>query len=159
MDSDVPGDPAGHARPRPVFRHTRLRRVVDAVVGALIRVGVVPNSYILTTRGRRTGLARRNPVTVVDLGGRRWLVAPYGAVSWVHNARTAGEVTLTRRATTTRYAVREASPHEAGPVLKRYLRITGPPRAYFTAKPDDPPEAFVAEAHLHPVFELTAAGS
>jgi deazaflavin-dependent oxidoreductase (nitroreductase family) len=137
-----------------VFRYTRWRRIGDALVSLLIRLGVVPNSYILTTTGRKSGLPRSNPVTVVDLDGRRWLVAPYGPVSWVHNARAAGEVTLTRRSTTVRYAVREASAQEAGPVLKGYLKITGPPRAYFTAKPDDPPQAFAAEAHLHPVFEL-----
>lgn len=157
MSSDLPAGGANPDRPRRELRQTRFRRFVDKLVMALIRVGVVPHSYILATKGRKSGLTRRNPVTIVDLDGRRWLVAPYGPVSWVHNARAAGEVTLTRRATTARYAVREASAQEAGPVLKQYLRITGPPRAYFTAKPDDPPEAFAAEAHLHPVFELVAS--
>ncbi|WP_404353119.1 nitroreductase family deazaflavin-dependent oxidoreductase [Phycicoccus jejuensis] len=43
---------------------------------------LIPHSWVLTTVGRRTGRERRNPVTVVDVGGRRWLVAPYGPVPW-----------------------------------------------------------------------------
>ena len=61
-------------------------------------------------------------MTVVKHDGRRWLVAPCGPVSWVHNARAAGRVTL-RRLDTRQYTVREVSIQEAGPVLKRYVRI------------------------------------
>ena len=45
-------------------------------MSALVSAGLVPGSYLLTTRGRRTGRARRNPVAVVEHDGRRWLVAP-----------------------------------------------------------------------------------
>ena len=92
---------------------------------ALTRAGVVPHSYVLTTVGRKSGAQRHNPVTVVELDGRRWLVAPYGTVAWVLNARAAGEVRLTRRFSTTRYTVREVGPDEAGPVLKQY--VSSPP--------------------------------
>ena len=107
-------------------------------------------------RGRQTGRPRTNPVVPVEHGGRRWLVAPYGPVSWVHNARAAGRVRLTRRRDTRDYAIREASPEEAGPVLKRYVRIAPSARPYFQATKDSPVEDFVAEADHHPVFELTA---
>ena len=46
----------------------------------------MPRSYLLTTRGRKTGRPRTNPVVPVEHDRRRWLVAPYGPVSWVHNA-------------------------------------------------------------------------
>jgi hypothetical protein len=39
---------------------SRGRRVGDAIISVLIRAGVVPSSYLLTTRGRRTGLQRTN---------------------------------------------------------------------------------------------------
>ena len=81
----------------------------------LTRLGVIPRSYVLTTVGRRSGQERRNPVTVVELDGKRWLVAPYGVMPWVLNARASGEVRLTRRFTTTRFTVREVGPEEAGP--------------------------------------------
>lgn len=121
---------------------------------ALTRAGLVPHSYVLTTRGRRTGRPRRNPVLIVTHDGRRWLVAPYGAVGWVHNARAAGRVTLTRRRTAHDHLVREVSAAEAGPVLQRYIEIASATRDYFLARRGDPVERFVAEAGRHPVFEL-----
>ena len=127
-------------------------------MSALVSAGLVPHSYLLITRGRRTGRARSNPVVVVDHDGRRWLVAPYGAVSWVHNARAAGQVRLVRRRDTHAYAVREVGGPEAGPVLQRYVRIASATRGYFQADQNDPVERFIAEAEEHPVFELTAIG-
>jgi deazaflavin-dependent oxidoreductase (nitroreductase family) len=140
---------------RPAFRMTRGRRIGDAVTGVLIRAGVVPNSYMLTTKGRKTGRLRTTPVTLVERDGRRWLVAPYGPVSWVHNARAAGRVSLQRRGHRLECAVREVPPEEAGPVLKDYIKLARPTRPYFDATPDAPVEHFVAEADRHPVFELT----
>lgn len=142
----------------PVFRMSRGRRVGDAVMGVLIRAGMVPHSYLLTTRGRKTGLPRTTPVTLVERDGHRWLVAPYGPVGWVHNARAEGRVTLHRRGPGAAYTVREVPPEEAGPVLKEYVRLARPTRPYFRATPDAPVEAFVAEADRHPVFELTPTG-
>jgi deazaflavin-dependent oxidoreductase (nitroreductase family) len=140
------------------YRPGRGRHMENTVMSALVRVGLVPRSYLLTTRGRKTGRPRTNPVVPVEHGGRRWLVAPYGPVSWVHNARAAGRVSLTRRRDTRDYTTREASPEEAGPVLQRYIRIAPSTRPYFQASKDSPVEDFVAEADRHPVFELTPAG-
>lgn len=141
------------ARP---FRITRLHRCGNRLISPLIRAGLVPHTYLLTTRGRRTGRPHTTPVVVVERGGRRWLVAPYGAVAWVHNARAAGEVVLRRRGTSVRCVIREVtSAEEAAPLLKQYLSLTGPPRRYFFASKDDPPQRFRAEAAAHPVFELT----
>jgi deazaflavin-dependent oxidoreductase (nitroreductase family) len=140
------------------FRMTRARRFGDAVIGVLIRAGVVPHSYLLTTTGRRTGRVRTNPVTLVEHGERRWLVAPYGPVSWVLNARAAGRVVLRRRGQRLDCALREVSAAEAGPILKEYIAMARPTRPYFHATPDAPVEEFVAEAGRHPVFELTPAG-
>ena len=139
------------------YRPGRSRHVENTVMSALVRVGLVPRSCLLTTRGGKTGRPRTNPVVPVELGGRRWLVAPYGPVSWVHNARAAGRVSLTRRRDTRDYVIREVPPDEAGPVLKRYVRIAPSARPYFQATKDSPAEDFVAEADRHPVFELTPA--
>jgi deazaflavin-dependent oxidoreductase (nitroreductase family) len=129
------------------------------IMSALVRAGLVPRSYLLTTRGRKTGRPRTNPVVPVEHGGRRWLVAPYGPVSWVHNARAGGRVSLTRRRDTRDYTIREVSRKEAGPVLQRYLRLAPSARPYFQASKDSPVKDFVAEADRHPVFELTPVGA
>lgn len=146
------GNPPSLARP---FRMTRLHRWGNRLIAPLIRAGLVRNTYLLTTRGRISGELRTTPVVLVERDGRRWLVAPYGVVPWVHNVRAAGEVTLRRRGRTLRCTAREVkTAEEAAPVLKQYLSLTGPPRRYFHAGKHDPVELFVAEAPAHPVFEL-----
>jgi deazaflavin-dependent oxidoreductase (nitroreductase family) len=136
------------------FRRSRTRSIGDAVIGVFVRAGLVPSTYMLTTTGRKTGRPLTHPATVVEEGQRRWLVAPYGAVSWVHNARAAERVRLARRRDRRDYAVRELPAAEAGPVLKRYVVIATATRPYFAADKDSPVEDFVSEAHRHPVFEL-----
>jgi deazaflavin-dependent oxidoreductase (nitroreductase family) len=140
------------------FRMTAARRVGDRLMRPLIRLGVVPGTYLLTVRGRKTGEPHSNPVTLVEGDdGRRWLVAPYGAVGWVRNARAAGRVTLTRRGNPVECTLREVSPDEAGPVLKRYVSLAKVTRPYFRAQFDAPDAEFAAEADRHPVFELTSS--
>ena len=139
------------------YRPGRSRHVENRIMSALVRAGLVPRSYLLTTRGRKTGRPPTNPVVPVDHGGRRWLIAPYGAVSWVHNARAAGRVSLTRRRDTRDYTIREASPDEAGPILQRYVRIAPSTRRYFRAAKDS--RSRPSPPDRHPVFELTPAGA
>ena len=139
------------------FHMTTARRLGDRLARPLIRLGVVPGTYLLTVRGRKTGRPHSNPVTLVEGDeGRRWLVAPYGAVGWVRNARAVKRVTLSRRGHTMEYTLREVSPDEAGPVLKRYVALAKVTRPYFSAQPDAPAAEFAAEADRHPVFELIA---
>ncbi len=152
----APAEGGETAPPAPDF-HSLLWRAGDAIVGLLARVGIGP-IHLLTTRGRITGRPHTNPVVPVEHDGRRWLVAPYGAVQWVHNARAAGRVSLRHGRVTHDYTIREASADEAGPVLKRYVALASRTRARFTATKDSPAEEFVAEAHRHPVFELIADG-
>jgi deazaflavin-dependent oxidoreductase (nitroreductase family) len=134
------------------------RRIENTIMSRVARLGILPDSYLLITRGRKTGQIRTNPVTLVERDGQRWLVAPYGPVSWVHNARAAGRVRLTRRGDTRDYSIREVSFDEAGPVLKRYVRVAKATRKHFKAGVDSPVEDFVAEADRHPVFELLPIG-
>jgi deazaflavin-dependent oxidoreductase (nitroreductase family) len=146
------------SRPARQYHPGRGRHVENTIMSTLVRAGLVPRSCLLTTQGRKTGRPRTNPVVPVEHDGRRWLVAPYGPVSWVHNARAAGQVTLTRRRHTREYAIREVTPQEAAPILKRYVRIATATRRYFTATKDSPVEDFATEADRHPVFELTPVG-
>jgi deazaflavin-dependent oxidoreductase (nitroreductase family) len=147
--------PEHRGPPEPRFRSLGWR-AGNAFVGLLARAGVGP-IHLLTTRGSRSGRPHTVPVVPVDYDGKRWLVAPYGAVAWVHNVRAAGHVSLRYGRTIREYAAREASADDAGPVLKRYVAIATKTRAQFTATPDSPAEAFVAEADGHPVFELAPA--
>ena len=110
--------------------------------------------YLLTVRGRKTGQLRTTPVDVMETGGHRWLVAGYGPANWVHNARAAGEVTLSRGGRQARYAIAEPTPGEAVPVLRKYLTDVRVTRPYFDATPASPDSQLEAELARHPVLRL-----
>jgi deazaflavin-dependent oxidoreductase (nitroreductase family) len=152
-NGDLRAERAKPVVPRRELRRTRADLVGDAVFRGMTRLGVGP-AHLLTTRGRRTGQSRTNPVILVSNDDRRWLVSPYGSVSWVLNARAAGRVTLRRGRTVQDHAIREVSAAEAGPILKAYVAVAPATRPYFYASQHSPVEEFVAEAALHPVFEL-----
>jgi deazaflavin-dependent oxidoreductase (nitroreductase family) len=143
----------GTEQPVPPFRSVSWR-AGNALVSALARIGVGP-MHLLTTTDRRTGRVHTIPVVPVEHDGKRWLVAPYGPVGWVRNARASGRVSLRYGRTKRLYAIREVTAEQAGPVLKRYVAIATKTRRHFRASADAPVEDFVAEADRHPVFELT----
>ena len=131
-------------------------RFVNRVMIRLNRWGIAaPNSYVLTVHGRKTGKTYSAPVLLVADNGQRWLVSPYGEVSWVRNARAAGEVALSCKGRSETLKIREANPQESAPILKHYITRESIVRPYFDVQPDSPLEAFVAEAPRHPVFQLT----
>jgi deazaflavin-dependent oxidoreductase (nitroreductase family) len=139
---------------RKTYEPGRFKAVENAMTSVLARVGVIPQTYLLTVVGRKSGVPRSNPVTLVELDGRRWLVAPYGPVDWVRNARVAGEVRVSRGRRSRSFAIREVEADEAAPVLRRYVEVASVARPYFAAQRGDPAPAFAAEATAHPVFEL-----
>lgn len=112
-----------------------------------------PGIWLLVVPGRRSGEPRSTPVSLAEVDGTRYLVAPYGEVQWVRNVRAAGRVTLVRGASE-EHAVTEVGPDEAAPVLRRYISQNRITRPYFEATVDSPVEAFAAEAARHPVFRL-----
>ena len=137
------------------YRLTPLRRLANSMMRLLLRLGLAPRTtMLLTVRGRRSGTPRSTPVTLVEMDGQRWLVAPYGPVGWVHNARVAGQVEMShgRRAETVR--VKELAPEAAAPLLKAYVERVPVTRPYFDAAPDAPLAEFAAEAAKHPVFQV-----
>lgn len=66
-------------------------RIINFLTRSLIRLGLGPDyRYLLTVQGRKSGKSYSTPVTVVENESGRWLVAPYGEMNWVRNARTIG---------------------------------------------------------------------
>jgi deazaflavin-dependent oxidoreductase (nitroreductase family) len=139
----------------PEFRHTPLRRLGDALIAPLARLGLAgKRTHVLTTVGRKTGRRHSTPVQLVFQDGARWLVSPYGERDWVKNVRAAGEVELTRALRTERARVEEVDPVTAAPILREYLRKTPLTMPYFDASAESPLEEFAAEASRHPVFRV-----
>ncbi len=137
-----------------------VRRLVNTMAKNRLRKGKGPaGTYILTTTGRKTGLARLTPVTLMSDEGERWIVAPYGAVGWVHNLRASGTATLERGGIVETITVTELSAEAAAPVLAEYharlKRLVGP---FMDVPRSGASEAhFLAVADQHPVFQIDTA--
>ena len=136
------------------YRLTAPRRFFNRFIGPLIRLGLAGrHTYLLTTRGRKTGAPLTHPVTLIE-DRERFLVAPYGVRAWVKNARASGEVELTRARRTERFRIEELSPSDAAPILRDYrarVKVVAP---YLGATPESPLAAWEEEAKTHPVFRL-----
>ncbi len=129
------------------------------MMGPLARVGLAGrHTYNLTVCGRKTGRSYSVPVILIE-DRERWLVAPYGEVGWVRNARAAGEVDLSRAGRSERLRIEEVAPERSAPILQRYLKAVVVVRPFFDVKPNSQLADFIAEAPRHPVFRLTPANS
>lgn len=133
-----------------------LRRLVNRLATRMVgRNKGDERMHLLTTIGRRSGVERSTPITLVKVEGVRWLVAPYGAVGWVHNIRETGTATLTRGAKVEKIVVSEASAEEAAPVLAHYLQTIPVVRPFFDVAHDASLSDIAQEAHQHPVFRIS----
>jgi len=141
-------------KPKP-YRRSWWRRALNALVRPLARLGLTgPRTQLLTVPGRTTGKLWSTPVSIVEDGGERWLVAPYGDRNWVKNARAAGWVELRRGRRRERLAVEELPPEQAVPVLRRYFELGRVTRPFFAVGLESPDDDWLANARRHPVFRL-----
>ena len=130
-------------------------RLANRMTAAVLRGNSAPpGTYLLTVHGRKTGKAYTAPVRLIEHDGKRWLVAPYGVVNWVKNARAAGEVSLYRNKVNETVKLRELGPQESAPILKEYITKESIVRPYFDIPPEASLEEFAAVAARHPVFLL-----
>jgi deazaflavin-dependent oxidoreductase (nitroreductase family) len=137
------------------YRYGAARRALNRLMAAAVRRGLGPAPLrLLTVAGRRTGTPRTTPVNLIEADGVRYLVAPYGAVGWVHNLRVAGRATLERGGRREEVGAVEVGPEEAAPVLRRYIAHVAVTRPYFDVSAESSFEAIAAEAGRHPVFRL-----
>jgi deazaflavin-dependent oxidoreductase (nitroreductase family) len=72
-------------------------RFFGSILKALMLAGIPlgPNRLVVI-RGRKSGQPHSVPIAVIDLGGRRWVWAPWGEVNWVRNLRAAGRATIVK---------------------------------------------------------------
>ena len=163
-------------RSRPDLREriaARFLRLVNPLARRLIVAGRptgAPN-ILLTVRGRRSGTPHTVPVSLLELDGRRFVQASYGATGWAVNLRAAGEAIMTEHGRSTPVQAVELPSEEAGVILRRALEpyrrsrllraLLGPrwrpPVALlgqYRIRVDETPEDYLVEARRHPLFEL-----
>jgi deazaflavin-dependent oxidoreductase (nitroreductase family) len=80
--------------------------------------------YLLTVRGRKSGLPRTVPIVLLEQHGKRYVAATYGIVDWVRNLRVAREAILTRGRRAETVTARELPKREAALVLQAEVKRT-----------------------------------
>ena len=141
----------------PAFREpSAIERLFNRTFGFLIGLGIGPaHIHLLEVRGRKSGKLYRTPVDVLELNGKRYLVAPRGQTQWVRNAAAAGNVVLKRGSTLQKFGLRAIADAEKPPILKAYLDcFKSEVQRYFTVTAGSPAEAFAEVASYYPAFEL-----
>jgi deazaflavin-dependent oxidoreductase (nitroreductase family) len=141
----------------PVFEApTAIERLFNRAFGVLVGLGLgLRHNYLLQVRGRTSGRIYSTPVSVLDLDGKRWLVAGRGRTQWVRNAEVAGEVVLTKGRQRRRFAVRLVADADKPAILRAYLQRYRPTvQRYFPVRADAPSHEFAGIASRYPVFEL-----
>jgi deazaflavin-dependent oxidoreductase (nitroreductase family) len=143
----------------PEFRApTALERGFNRVFGFLVGLGLgFSHNYLLQVRGRKSGKLFSTPVDLLDLGGKRFLVAPRGRTQWVRNAEAAGEVTLKKGRTQLRFRLRPIPDPDKPEILKAYLdNFKREVQTYFPVPAGSPAHAFAELVQNYPAFELIA---
>ena len=137
-------------------RPTSLERMFNKAFGFLVGLGLgLPHNYLLQVRGRKSGRLYSTPVNVLNLGGRRFLVAGRGYTQWMHNAVASGAVSLKKGRRREEFRIREVPNEEKPDILKAYLdRFKPTVQRYFPVPAGSPAEAFRPLARDYPVFEL-----
>jgi len=96
---------------------------MNRVVKAMQRLGVHTGpAMILTVPGRKTGKARRTPMTPFTYRGDMYTVAGYPGADWAANARAAGQGTLSRGRRSREIKIVELNAEESRPVLREFPR-------------------------------------
>jgi deazaflavin-dependent oxidoreductase (nitroreductase family) len=103
-------------------RPNSLERAFNRVFGFLVGLGLgLSHNYLLEVRGRKSGRRQSTPIDLLELGGRRFLVAGRGRTQWVRNAEVAGEVTLRKAWRRKKFRLRSIPDGEKAEILKAYL--------------------------------------
>src|ERR1700752_4676871 len=101
---------------------TLVEKLFNRTFGFVVGLGLGPSHiHLLQVRGRKSGKLYETPVDLLELNGKRYLVAPRGRTQWVRNVEAGGEITLKRGSRRDRFRTRALNAIEKLPILKAYL--------------------------------------
>ena len=146
----------------PRFRKpTALERIFNRLFGFLVGLGIgFKHNYLLEVRGRKSGTLYSTPVDLLEIDGKRFLVAPRGRTQWVRNAEAAGEVSLKKGGWRRTFRVVPVADPQKPALLKAYLdSFKAEVQRYFPVAAGSDVQAFAGIAGTYPVFELVEVGS
>jgi deazaflavin-dependent oxidoreductase (nitroreductase family) len=143
----------------PTFREpSAAERLFNRIFGFLVGLGLgFSYNYLLEVRGRKSGKLYATPINLLELKGRRFLVAPRGRTQWVRNAEVSGEVTLKKGSTRQQFRLRPIPEADKPEILKAYLdTFKREVQQYFPVPAGSPSVAFAELTSSYPAFELLA---
>jgi deazaflavin-dependent oxidoreductase (nitroreductase family) len=134
-------------------------RIFNRVFGFLVGLGLgFSHNYLLQVRGRKSGKIYSTPIDLLEMNGKKFLVAPRGRTQWVRNAEAAGEITLRKGSTRQRFRLRPIPDADKPAILKAYLdTFKREVQRYFPVAAGSPPQAFAEIVQSYPTFELIPA--
>lgn len=144
----------------PTFREpSAVEKLFNRSFGFIVGLGLGPaHIYLLQVRGRKSGKLFSTPVDLLELQGKRYLVAPRGRTQWVRNAEAAAEITLKKGGTRQKFHLRQLQNEDKPQILKAYLdSFKREVQRYFPNHAGSPAESFLAIAENYPAFELLSA--
>ena len=133
------------------------RNVANRAVAFLTRHGVsIVGSRVLAVKGRTSGEWRTVPVSLLELDGQRYLVAPRGHTQWVRNLQAAGEGELRLGRRREAFMAVEVADEDKPPIIRAYLRRWKAEVGMFFEglDADSPDDAVRAVAPGFPVFRV-----
>src|SRR5579863_1934530 len=140
-----------------VFREpTAVEKIFNRGFGFLVGIGLgFSYNYLLQVRGRKSGKIYSTPIDLLELNGKKFLVAPRGRTQWVRNAEAAGEITLKKGSKRQIFRLSPISDAEKPAILKAYLdSFKREVQTYFPVPAGSPVEAFAELTATYPAFEL-----
>ena len=143
--------------PRDYQAPSTAEKAFNRIFGYMAGLGLAPSFiYLLEVKGK-SGKTHSTAVNLVELNGKKFLVAPRGRTQWVKNAEAAGEVAL-KRGVRRKFRLRPLAVSEKPEILKLYLtNYKGAVQRFFPVQPDARLEAFAQIAAGYPAFELIPA--
>ncbi len=144
------------AEPPEFRRPSAGERFFNRVFGLLVGLGFgLRHNYLVQVRGRKSGKLHSTPIDLLELAGRRYLVAPRGRTQWVRNAEASGTIALKKGSYQQEFRIQPVTGAAKNELLKEYLdRFAATVSRYFPLPPGAPTAKFAPIADAYPVFEL-----
>jgi deazaflavin-dependent oxidoreductase (nitroreductase family) len=133
---------------------TGIIKSMNGFFGWLASHGIGPRKTVeIEVRGRKSGQPRKVAVNLVEVNGKRYLVAPRGETEWVRNVRADNGLAVIRRSGAENVLLTEIPEPERPTIIQKYIgenaMVT---KREFGVEPDAPIEEFQRIAGRHPVF-------